>query len=136
MMEHQIRFFASLTGLKKVRDVPIILLLNQTDVLERLITIRPISEYFEDYTGGANFFHACQFFADKFARSDQRVLGNLRIYGTCAVDKDCFEGTLEGLQSLRYRYNGTDPSVFNPVAKPPVDKRNEESFSKPDMSWN
>ena len=95
MMKQQIRTFASLTWLKEVRDVPIILLLNQTDILERLITIRPLSEYFEDYTGGANLFHACQFFADKFARSDQRVLGNLRIYGTCAVDQDCLKVPLK-----------------------------------------
>ena len=133
-MQQQIRFFESLTRLEIVKYVPIILLLNQTDVLERLITIRPISEYFEDYTGGANCFYACHFFADKFAKSDQRMFGNLRIYGTCAVDQDCFEGTLEGLESRSPRYNGTDRSVSNSVAKPPVDERYEESFSWPDLS--
>ena len=45
------------------------------------------------------------------------------------------EGTLEGLESRPHSYNGTDPRVSNPVAKPPVDKRYEESFFKPDLSY-
>lgn len=108
-MEQQIRFFASFTGLKKVRDVPIILLLNMTDVLEQLITIRPISDYFEDYTGGANCFQACRFFANKFAESDQRVVGNLRIYGTCAVEESSFQGTLKSLQNRPHNEEKPDP---------------------------
>ena len=134
-MQEQIQIFASLTGLKKVRDVPIILLLNQTDVLERLITMRPISDYFKDYTGGANCFQACRFFANKFAESDQRVVGNLRIYGTCAVEESSFRGTLISLQSRPHKSKAADPSIFNPEAPPPADekisKRYEEKFSKP-----
>ena len=74
MMQQQILTFASLTRLKEVRDVPIILILNMTDVLEQLITTRPISDYFEDYTGGANCLEARRFFANKFAKSDRRVV--------------------------------------------------------------
>lgn len=134
-MQQQIRFFASLTGLEEVRDVPIILLLNMTDVLEQLITIRPISDYFEDYTGGANCFQACQFFANKFAKSDRRVVGNLRIYGTCAVEESSFQGTLKGLQNRPHKSKGADPRIPNPETPPPVDEKirrhNEERFSKP-----
>ena len=104
-MEQQIQFFASLTGLEKVCDVPIILLLNMTDVLAQLITIRPISDYFEDYTGGASCVQACRFFANKFAKSDRRMMGNLRIYGICAVEESSFRG------------------IPNPETPPPIDEK-------------
>ena len=142
MMKQQIRFFESFTRLKTVQDVPIVLLLNKTDVLEHLITIRPISDYFEDYTAGANCFHACEFFADKFAKSDHREVGNLGIYGTCAVEENCFRVIFKGLQNRPYRYNemdssnilGGEASIDNPVAKPSVDKllrkHNEDSLSQ------
>lgn len=141
-MKQQIRFFESLTREKIFEDAPIILFLNKTDVLEQLITIKPVSDYFEEYTAGADCFRACQFFADKFAKSDHRAGGSLRIYGTCAVEESCFRGTLNGLRNRRYRYNGMDSSnrlggearIFNPVAKTSGDKmlrrHNEERFSK------
>ena len=129
MMKQQIGFFESLTRLRMVEYVPIILFLNQTDVLERMITTRPISNYFEDYTGGANCFQACRFFAKKFATSDQRVVGNLRIYGTCAVDESSFRGPLKCLLS-----QGGNPSISISVTKLRVDEEirmdNEEIFSQ------
>ena len=100
-----------------VEYVPIILLLNQTDVLERLITTRPISDYFEDYTSSVNCFQACQFFANKFATSDQRVVGNLRTYGTCAVEESSFRGTLKCLWN-----KGVNPRISNHVTKLRVDE--------------
>ena len=139
-MEQQIRIFEFLTRLKIFKDVPIILLLNKTDVLEQLITIKPISNYFGEYTAGANCFHVCQFFADKFAKSDRRPVGDLRIYGTCATQESGFRETLEILQNIPRSFKETDPSdkpegeasIHNPVAKPSVDemlhKHNEEFF--------
>ena len=140
MMKQQIRFFDSLTRLRFVEDVPIIILLNKRDMLEQLITKRPISDYFEDYTGGANCFQACQFFADKFAKSDHRAVRILRIYWSCAVEENSFQGIFEGLPNTSDRYNGTDPSnilagevsIDNPVVKSSVDEKlrkyNEERF--------
>ena len=134
-MQRQIFTFAGLTRLGEVSGVPIILLLNMTDVLEQLMTIRPISDYFKDYTGGANCFQACRFFANKFAISDKRVVGNLRIYGTCAVEESSFRGTLKSLQNRPHKSKGADPSIFNPEAPPPADEKisrhYEEGFSKP-----
>ena len=134
-MQQQIRFFASLTRLEEIRDVPIILLLNMTDVLEQLITIKPVSDYFEDYTGGANCFQACRFFANKFAKSDRRFVGDLRIYGTCAVEESSFRGTLGHLQGRPHKSIRADQSNFNREAPPPVHEKirrhNEEEFSKP-----
>ena len=141
MMKQQIRFFESLTRLKRLEYKPIILLLNKTDALEQLITIEPISDYFEDYTAGANCFHACQFFADKFAESDRRADGNLRIYGTCAAEENCFRGTLQSLQARPLRHNkkkrsnklGGEASIHNPVALSYVEmlrEQYEETFSK------
>ena len=142
MMKQQIRFFESLTRQKIFEDVPIILFLNKTDVLKRLMTVRPISDYFEEYTAGANSFRACQFFADKFAKSDHRAFGKLQIYGTCAVEKTSFQGMLKGLKSPPCCYEGMDPSnrlggeaiTHNPVAEPYVEKllrkHNEERDTK------
>ncbi|KAK0511561.1 hypothetical protein JMJ35_006134 [Cladonia borealis] len=144
MMKQQIRFFEYLTRLRKFDDVPIIILLNKTDMLEQLITTRPISDYFTGYTAGANCFQACQFFADKFVKSDHRAVGDLRIYGTCAVQESGFRETLEELQNRPNGYNETVPSnrlegeglarIYNPVTKRSVEKMlrkcYEESFPK------
>ena len=129
-MKQQIRFFECLTQLKIMKNVPIILFLNKTDVLERLISGRPISNYFEDYTGGKNCFLACQFFADKFAKSDHREVGDLRIYGTCAAQGSCFGGILKDLQNSPCWYNKTGPSnrlrgkanIHYPVPKASLDE--------------
>lgn len=94
MMKQQIRLFESLTRLKMYKNVPIVILLNKTDVLGQLITTRPISDYFYEYSAGPTCFHACQFFADKFANSDRRENGDLRIYGTCAVHESGFREVL------------------------------------------
>lgn len=141
-MKQQIGFFESLTRLGSVEDVPIIILLNKTDILEQLITARPISDYFEDYTAGANCFQACQFFADKFAKSDHRAVRILRIYWSCAVEENSFRWIFKSLQNTPHRYNGTDPSnilggevsIDKPVAETSVNemlrKHNEEKLSK------
>lgn len=141
-MKQQIRIFEYITRLKISKDIPIILLLNKTDVLEQFLTKDPISDYFQEYTAGANCFQACKFFADKFAKSDCRLDGDLRIYGTCAVQESCFQETLEELQILSRSDYETDPSdilggeasVQNPVSKPSMDKMlrkyNQENFSE------
>ena len=118
MMQQQIRFFESLTRLDVVEHVSIILLLSQAELLERLITVGPISEYFEDYTGGADCFEACQFFAEKFAKSDQRVVGNLRIYATFAIEESCFQGPL-----IRLWDKGMEPRISTHMAKSHVIQR-------------
>ena len=143
-MKQQIEFFEYLTRLTKFDDVPIIILLNKTDLLEQLITTRPISDYFEEYTAGANCFQACKFFADNFVKSCHRAVGDLRIYGTCAVQESDFRETLEELQNRPNGYNETVPSnrlegeglgrIYNPVTKRSVEKMlrkyYEEGFPK------
>ena len=107
-MKQQIRIFEYITRLKIFKDVPIIILLNKTDVLEQLITTDPISDYFPEYTAGANCYHACRFFANKFAKSDHRAVGDLRIYGTCAVQESGFREFLEDLQKVPRFHNQTE----------------------------
>ena len=144
MMKQQIEFFEYLTRLTRFDNVPIIILLNKTDMLEQLINTRPISDYFKEYTAGANCFQACKFFADKFVKSCHRAVGDLRIYGTCAVQESGFREILEELQNRSYGYNETVPSnrleweglarIYNPVTKSSVEKMlrkyYEEGFPK------
>ena len=128
-MKQQIRFFETLLQRGTIKDKPIILLLNKTDLLEQLITTKPISKYFEDYTGGANCLRACQFFAEKFAKCDYRAVGDLRIYKTCAVEANYFRGIFKDLPNDSPSYIGTNPNrledegsedegnIHNPVAQ-------------------
>ena len=110
MMKQQIRFFELLTRLKIFRDVPIIILLNKTDVLGDLMCRKPISEHFQEYTGPTSCWEVCQFFADKFAKSDQRAAGDLRIYRTCAVERTLFQGTIQCLRGHPDKYKEMDSS--------------------------
>ena len=65
-MQDSLGLFKSIHNLDIFRRVNIHILLNKVDIFQRTISKIPISDYFPEYTGGADCFNACKFFADKF----------------------------------------------------------------------
>lgn len=90
-MDESLQVFDSLVNQASVQKLPIILLLNKADVFEKTILQTPISKNFEDFDGEADYFKACRFFADRFARLDGRTPGKLHCYVTNCLDTAEFQ---------------------------------------------
>ncbi|KAL8723569.1 MAG: hypothetical protein Q9181_007262 [Wetmoreana brouardii] len=72
-------------------EVPVFLFLNKADLFEKTIASKPISDYFADYAGGANYYQASQYFAERFACLDKRSPGKLHCYMTDSLDTASFQ---------------------------------------------
>lgn len=66
--------------------VTIYILLNKVDLFRRMISRIPISDYFPDYTGDADCFSACKFFADSFMSISKSQKATTQIFPMSAVD--------------------------------------------------
>ena len=83
-MQESLALLKSIQNLDIFRGMHIYILLNKVDIFQRTISKDPISDYFPGYTGGADCFNACKFFADKFFSVSN---GNLwTIFPISAVD--------------------------------------------------
>ncbi|KAL8654601.1 MAG: hypothetical protein Q9210_001414 [Variospora velana] len=100
--------FEKVINSRFVEDLPVFLLLNKADLFERRIVQVPVSEYFPDYDGAADYSKACRFFADRFADLDHRSPGKLHCYVTNSLDTKEFQTAWRGIHeklihtSLKY----------------------------------
>lgn len=94
-MTESLQVFESIVNKPLMQDVPVFLLLNKADLFEHTILSKPISDYFSDYSGGGDYFRACGFFADRFARLDRRSPGKLHCYVTNSLDTFEFKNAWE-----------------------------------------
>ncbi|KAL8708991.1 MAG: hypothetical protein Q9220_006200 [cf. Caloplaca sp. 1 TL-2023] len=101
MME-ALQVFESITSLHP--HTPIFLYLNKADQFETTIVRRPISGYFADYKGGADYWKACRYFARRFIEADQRPPGKLHFFVTDSLDTTSFRNawrqTLEKMRQV------------------------------------
>ena len=79
-MRESLKLYNSLKALDTFKQKKVYVLLNKVDIFRRMISEIAISDYFFDYTGGADPFNACKFFADKFSGA------TTKIYPMSAVD--------------------------------------------------
>ena len=99
-MQESLALFKQITMLEEVKASPILLFLTKVDVFRQKMLLTPICDTFPDYSGSLGCVTACNFFADEFAKCDERHKGTLRICVTCAVDPKVFEGSVESIKSL------------------------------------
>ncbi|KAI4174176.1 MAG: hypothetical protein LQ343_002511 [Gyalolechia ehrenbergii] len=97
-MSESLHVFESVINHDSAKDIPVFLFLNKADVFERTIVRQPISDYFEEYDGGADYFKACRFWAERFARLDHRVPGKLHCYVTNSLDSNEFQNAWRQVQ--------------------------------------
>ncbi|KAL8924110.1 MAG: hypothetical protein Q9208_004247 [Pyrenodesmia sp. 3 TL-2023] len=90
-MLESLQVFESVINLPHVQKLPVFLLLNKADVFEKKILQQPISDLFPDYDGATDYYKACSFFADRFARLDRRSPGKLHCYVTNCLDTNEFQ---------------------------------------------
>ncbi|KAL8662681.1 MAG: hypothetical protein Q9202_004465, partial [Teloschistes flavicans] len=72
-MWESLQLFESLLKMPELADTTVFLFLNKADLFETTILREPISDYFPDYTGGADYWKGTQYFANKFAALDHRL---------------------------------------------------------------
>ena len=99
-MEESLIIFEQITKLEEANAVPILLLLTKVDLFKKKMIQTPISDTFPEYSGSLGCVTACNFFANEFAKRDERHMGILRVCVTCAVEPTMFEGTMESIKSL------------------------------------
>lgn len=89
-MQESLGLFKSLLNLGIFNRVNIYVLLNKVDIFQRMISKVTISDYFPGYTGGADCFNACKFFADKFYSISHRYSrqSETNIFPISAVDSE------------------------------------------------
>ena len=99
-MKESLIIFEQIIKLEEANAVPILLLLNKVDLFKKKMIQKPICDTFPEYSGSLGCVTACNFFADEFAKRDERRMGTLRICVTSAVEPTMFEGTVESVKSL------------------------------------
>ncbi|KAJ3732836.1 G-protein alpha subunit-domain-containing protein [Lentinula guzmanii] len=79
-------------------DVPIVLLLNKTDVFAQKLRRTPLKQYFHDYTGGDNYDAGSTYIINKFL---SRARPDTQVYLTSAVDE---QRILETINDIYDKY--------------------------------
>ncbi|KAJ3997715.1 G-protein alpha subunit-domain-containing protein [Lentinula boryana] len=115
-MYDSMKLFDFVMRSKWFTDVPIVLLLNKTDVFAQKLRKTPLKQYFHDYTGGDNYDAGCKYIINKFlskARPDTQV------YLTSAVDE---ERILETMNDIYDKYLEPVPPYLapGPSSKPNI----------------
>lgn len=94
-MEESLKLFQKLSGSQWLRETPMILFLNKSDLFEVKIQTHPLSQCFQDYEEFArtsnretDFEKGCDYIKEQYSR----VFNGSRLYSfiTCALDtKNC-----------------------------------------------
>ena len=99
-MQESLALFRQIIVLEEVKATPILIFLTKVDLFRHKMLQTPICDTFPEYSGSLGCVTACNFFADEFAKCDERHMGTLRICVTCAVDPKVFEDSVESIKSL------------------------------------
>jgi hypothetical protein len=94
-MEESLKLFQKLSGSQWLREIPLILFLNKSDIFKKKIQTQPLSQCFQDYeefatasNGDNEFEKSCDYIKEQY----NRVFNGSRLYTfvTCALDsKNC-----------------------------------------------
>ncbi|KAJ3741486.1 G-protein alpha subunit-domain-containing protein [Lentinula detonsa] len=97
-MYDSMELFDSVVHSEWFTDVPIVLLLNKTDVFAQKLRRTPLKQYFHDYTGGDNYDAGSTYIINKFL---SRARPDTQVYLTSAVDE---ERILETINDIYDKY--------------------------------
>ena len=89
--------FASIIEHAQLKSLPVIVLLNKLDLFIKHLRSKPVRYYFPSYSGSPDASLACNYFANEFAKLDERPSASLRIYTTNVVDRDTFKATMDSM---------------------------------------
>ena len=96
-MKTSMNLFASMIRHPQLKSIPFIVLLNKLDLFIKHLDSKPVRDYFPLYSGSPDASVACNYFANEFAKLDERPNASLRIYSTNAVDRKTFKATMDSM---------------------------------------
>ena len=135
-MRESLGLFKSLQNLGIFRRVNIHILLNKVDIFQRTISKIPISDYFPEYTGGADCFNACKFFADKFLSISNFREATTNVFPISAVDAESVLDVSSCIRQSSERYLGSCNrlTAWSWAAMDPDFSRERRDYMKTEMS--
>ena len=99
-MDESLALLKLLQVLGMFRNVNLFILLNKVDIFQEMIAESPISDLYPEYTGGADCFKACKFFAEKFYKIGSRMSANTHILTSCAVDSQSMKDVAQCIKDV------------------------------------
>jgi len=92
-MEESLKLFQKLSGSQWLKDIPLILFLNKSDLFQEKIKTRPLTKFFRDYDdfvkglpqkGLSDYETSCEYFKTQYTQ----VFNGTRLYTfiTCVLD--------------------------------------------------
>jgi guanine nucleotide-binding protein subunit alpha, other len=105
-MQEALMLFESVLGLPWFRKSSIILFLNKMDLFKEKLGIKPIRDYFPDYTGADEDFDAAAlYFAKKFKSLNRQPTREIYVHYTNATDTNLLKITMASVQDLIIQNN-------------------------------
>eukprot|EP00004_Rigifila_ramosa_P023835 TRINITY_DN675_c1_g1_i5.p2 TRINITY_DN675_c1_g1~~TRINITY_DN675_c1_g1_i5.p2 ORF type:complete len:137 (-),score=45.04 TRINITY_DN675_c1_g1_i5:65-475(-) len=98
-IQEALELFEEICNNKYLADTPVILFLNKCDLFQEKLQVAPLSKYFPEFTGGADYESACEFIASMFLSrtKDTKKTVYVRI---CATDSDNIRLLFETVQQI------------------------------------
>lgn len=85
-MQEALTLFDSVCNSRWFNKTSFILFMNKIDRFREKINEVPISDYFSDYMGGADYEEGCEYFKSRFLSLNQNTSKQIYVHYTCATD--------------------------------------------------
>lgn len=105
-MQEALMLFESILSLPWFRKSSIILFLNKIDLFKEKVGVKPIRDYFPDYSGGENEVEAGkEYFAKKFKALNRTADREIYVHFTNATDTNLLKITMQAVQDTIIQNN-------------------------------
>jgi len=99
-MQEALTLFDSICNSRWFVKTSIILFLNKIDLFSEKLPVSPLSDYFPDYTGGADYDNACDYLLHRFVSLNQSASKQIYAHYTCATDTKQISFVLSAIQDI------------------------------------
>lgn len=105
-MQEALLLFESIMSLTWFKKSSIILFLNKIDLFKEKLVEKPIKDYFPDYSGIDDDYHAgSEYFANKFRALNKTADREIYVHFTNATDTNLLKITMQSVQDTIIQTN-------------------------------
>lgn len=104
-MQEALTLFDSICNSRWFVRTSIILFLNKIDLFKQKLPVSPMSDFFPDYHGGADYKSACDYIVNRFVglnRSDSKTIYS---HLTCATDTNQIKFVISAVNDVMIQVN-------------------------------
>jgi len=92
-MIESIDLFDEKTNNDKLKDLPILLFFNKTDLFRKKLETSDLSKTFPDYTGGSNYDAAFEYIKQRYLKTNKYDPNRIHVFQTQATDRNAVKET-------------------------------------------